>query len=150
VSLSDDSLGLTGKLDLCELSPGEARPAVVNSLTGAVDLPADAPLAVPVETKRGSVPDNPERSWEPERVQLMAQGLLLRAAGYRSTHGFLYFSASRTRVRIEFTGDLEARTLHLLAQAQVAMRSTTLPPPLCESPKCHGCSLTVMRPASVW
>ena len=42
---------------------------------------------MPVETKRGRVPDRPERSYEPERVQLMAQGLLLREHGYTCTHG---------------------------------------------------------------
>jgi CRISPR-associated protein Cas1 len=100
-----------------------------------------SPGAVPVETKRGSVPDNAERSWEPERVQLMAQGLLLRAHGYRCEEGILYFAASRTRVAIPFTSDLEVRTRHLLAQAQMAMRETRIPPPLVDSPKCHGCSL---------
>ena len=141
VTLTDDHLGLTGKLDLCELSPGEPQPAEICGLTGAVTVSASAPLAVPVETKRGTVPNNAERSWEPERVQLMAQALLLRAHGYRCDHGVLYFAASRTRVTIKLTGDLEARTLHLLAQAQQAQHATRLPPPLDESPKCHGCSL---------
>ena len=67
----------------------------------------DGDEAVPVETKRGRVPENAERSWEPERVQLMGQGLLLREAGYRCDHGLLYFAGSRTRVRIDFTEALE-------------------------------------------
>ena len=141
VTLTADHLGLTGKLDLCEVSPGEAVPVAIDGLTGAVSLPPTAPVAVPVETKRGKVPSNPERSWEPERVQLMAQALLLRAHGYRCVEGVLYFAASRTRVTIPLTSDLEARTLHLMAQAQQAISATTLPPPLDESPKCHGCSL---------
>jgi len=120
VQLGSERLGLIAKLDLVE---------------------ASADSAVPVETKRGRVPDNPERSWEPERVQLMAQGLLLREHGYRVDHGFLYFAGSRTRVDVPFTTELEARTLAYAEQARLAARRTTLPPPLDNSPKCNGCSL---------
>jgi len=121
VPLSSDALGLTAKLDL---------------------VSSDCSEAVPVETKRGRVPNNPERSWEPERVQLMAQGLLLRDAGYACDHGVLYFAGSRTRVDVPFTAELEADTLRFLREAQLAARSTTLPPPLEDSPKCNGCSLS--------
>ncbi len=121
VSLSCPILGLTGKLDL---------------------VSTDGDEAVPVETKRGRVPDNPERSWEPERVQLMAQGLLLRAHGFRSDHGFLYFAGSRRRVEILFTQELEARTLALLEQAKAQALSNQFPDPLEDSPKCKGCSLS--------
>lgn len=62
VSLSSQALGITGKLDLVSMDGDEA---------------------VPVETKRGRVPDVPGGIWEPERVQLMAQALLLRSAGWR-------------------------------------------------------------------
>ena len=62
VSLSSAALGLVAKADLLE-SDGEA--------------------VVPVDYKKGSPPDNPERSWEPERVQLCVIALLLREAGYR-------------------------------------------------------------------
>ncbi|MDP2815276.1 MAG: CRISPR-associated protein Cas4, partial [Rectinemataceae bacterium] len=74
VSLGSITLGISAKLDLVETDKNEA---------------------VPVETKRGKVPDNPERSWEPERVQLMVQGLLLRESGYHCNRGILYFSGSR-------------------------------------------------------
>lgn len=142
VQLSDERLGLIAKLDLAEFEAGEPRPPAVDGLVGPAEPIAGAPRAVPVETKRGKVPDNPERSWEPERVQLMAQGLLLRCHGYVCDHGVLYFAASRTRVEISFTSELEVRTLHLLAQAQQAVLATKLPPPLQDSPKCHGCSLS--------
>ncbi len=124
VPLGSAALGLTAKLDLVSL-----------------DTAADPPEAAPVETKRGRAPDNPERSWEPERVQLMAQGLLLREHGYCCDHGVLYFAASRTRVDVPFTEALQGRTLELLRQAQAAARARTLPPPLEDSPKCAGCSL---------
>lgn len=121
VSLGSARLGLTAKLDLVAMDGDEA---------------------VPVETKRGRVPNNPERSWEPERVQLMAQGLLLREHGYDSDHGVLYFAGSRTRVDIPFDSALESRTLELLSAARQAQSSTLLPPPLDDSPKCHACSLS--------
>ncbi len=120
VTLGSDDLGLIAKLDLVEV---------------------DGNAATPVETKRGKVPDNAERSWEPERVQLMAQGLLLRGHGLTCDAGVLYFHGSRTRVPIAFTPELEARTRHLLAQARVAAQARTMPPPLIDSPKCRGCSL---------
>jgi CRISPR-associated protein Cas1 len=120
VPLDSQRLGISAKLDLVQ-TEGE--------------------LAIPVETKRGRVPENEQRSWEPERVQLMGQGLLLRENGYRCEYGILYFAGSRTRVRIEFTAELEARTLELLELAKVAARATVLPPPLEDSPKCNGCSL---------
>lgn len=121
VSLASERLGITAKLDLVSTAGDEA---------------------VPVDTKRGRVPDNPERSWEPERVQLMAQGLLLREHGYRTDHGVLYFTGSRTRVDVPFTPELEALTLRLIHEARIAARSTRLPDPLDDSPKCNGCSLS--------
>jgi len=120
VSLSSERLGLTGKLDLVSTAGDEA---------------------VPLERKRGKAPDNPERAWEPERVQLMAQGLLLREHGYRCDHGMLYFAGSRARVDVPFSADLEARTLALIGEARLAMAQDKAPPPLEDSPKCHGCSL---------
>jgi len=120
VPLGSEALGLTAKLDLVSTADDEA---------------------VPVETKRGRVPDNEHRCWEPERVQLMAQGLLLREHGYQCNHGVLYFAGSRTRVDVPFTPDLEARTRELIALARQAANTTELPPPLDDSPKCPGCSL---------
>jgi len=120
VPLSSDTLGLNAKLDL---------------------VSSDGHEAVPVETKRGRVPNNPERSWEPERVQLMAQGLLLREHGYTCGHGVLYFAASRTRVDVPFTEELEAVTRRYLEETHAAAGQTVIPPPLDDSPKCNGCSL---------
>lgn len=120
VVLGSTSLGLTGKLDLVSTADDEA---------------------VPVETKRGRVPNNEERSYEPERVQLMAQGLLLRESGYLCDHGVLYFAGSRSRVDVPFTPELEQRTIDLVDQAHAATSATVPPVPLEDSPKCNGCSL---------
>lgn len=122
VSLGCEELGLMGKLDLVSADPEGGE-------------------AVPVETKKSRVPNTPERSYPPERVQLMAQGLLLRAHGYRSEHGYLYFAGSRSRVRVDFTHELESETRGILAAVREARRATVMPPPLEDSPKCWGCSL---------
>ncbi len=116
--------------------------STILGLTAKLDLVSTADdIAVPVETKRGRVPDNEERSYEPERVQLMAQGLLLRESGYQCDHGVLYFARSRTRVDIAFSPELEKRTLDLLQEAKAASIASVSPPPLEDSPKCNGCSL---------
>ncbi len=120
VTLGSERLGIVAKLDL---------------------VATEGDLAVPVDTKRGRVPPNEQRSWEPERVQLMAQGLLLREHGYRCEKGVLYYAGSRTRVDVPFSEDLEARTCKLIEEARAASRSRDLPPPLDDSPKCEGCSL---------
>ncbi|MEX0887182.1 MAG: CRISPR-associated endonuclease Cas1 [Phycisphaeraceae bacterium] len=120
VPLSSDVLGLTAKLDL---------------------VSSDGQEAVPVDTKRGRVPSNSERSWEPERVQLMAQGLLLREHGYRCDHGVLYFAGSRTRVDVPFTPELEAITRQYLDDTHRGATQTDIPLPLEDSPKCNRCSL---------
>ncbi len=96
---------------------------------------------MPVDTKRGRVPHNPERLWEPERVQLMVQGLLLREHGYACDHGVLYFAGSLTRVDIPFTDDLERVARRYVADTRAAAGLTVIPPPLDDSPKCNGCSL---------
>ena len=120
VQLSSEQLGLIAKIDLVEV---------------------ESDVAVPVDTKKGRAPDIPELAYEPERVQVCAQGLLLREHGYRCDHGYLYFAASRRRVRIDFTPELEARTLDLARQARAAATRTVPLPPLVDSPKCPRCSL---------
>jgi CRISPR-associated protein Cas1 len=120
VTLSSAELGITGKLDL---------------------VSTDGDEAVPVETKRGSVPDIPGGIWEPERVQLMAQALLLRSAGWRCDHGFVYYAGSRRKVELRFDADLEARTLDVIANARAQRQHVQIPDPLEDSPKCSGCSV---------
>lgn len=119
--LSSPRLGLVGRIDVVE-----------GSADGVVR---------PVDIKRGRPPDNEERSWEPERVQLCVQGLLLRDAGYTCDEGILYFAESTTRVTVPFTAELIERTLSLVAEMRTVAASDVVPPPLVASPKCPRCSL---------
>jgi CRISPR-associated protein Cas1 len=121
VLLSSEKLGVVAKADLLE-STGDGE-------------------VVPVDYKKGRPPDNPERSWEPERVQLCLVGLLLREQGYRCQHGVLYFAEARTRVSVPFDDELITRTLGLLSDIRTTASSEVAPDPLVESAKCPRCSL---------
>jgi CRISPR-associated protein Cas1 len=111
-------------------------------LVARIDLVEGAgTIVTPVDYKRGEAPNVPEGAWEPERVQLCAQGLILEENGYSCREGVLYFVASRKRVTIPFTLALRTRTLELLASMRETMASATIPPPLQDSPKCPRCSL---------
>jgi CRISPR-associated protein Cas1 len=120
VDLGDAELGLIARIDLVE---------------------ADGDMATPIDYKRGKRPDVPGGAYEPERVQVCAQGLLLRAHGFRSEHGILYFAGSRERVEVPFTDALVERTLALRDQARAAAAAAQPPAPLVDSPKCPRCSL---------
>ncbi|MGH9969302.1 MAG: CRISPR-associated endonuclease Cas4g/Cas1g [Pyrinomonadaceae bacterium] len=120
ISIGSDQLGAVARIDLLE---GEDS------------------FVTPVDYKRGSAPDIPERAWEPERVQLCMQGLLLRDNGYNCEEGIIYFAESQERVTIPFTPELIERTLELLSEARQTAESGQIPPPLINSPKCPRCSL---------
>jgi CRISPR-associated protein Cas1 len=120
VELSDAALGLIAKIDVLEL---------------------DGDRACPVDTKKGKRPHVERGAYEPERVQVCAQGLLLRAHGYRSESGFIYYAGSNERVEIPFDAELVALTRSKLEDLRAVAASETLPPPLVDSPKCVRCSL---------
>lgn len=120
INLSAPGEGILAKLDLLEVAGTKATP---------------------VDYKRGKLPDVPEGAYEPERVQLCAQGLILRANGYDSDEGILYFIESRRRVVIPFTDELIARTRELVILFRDTANVGRLPAPLEDSPKCPRCSL---------
>ncbi len=96
---------------------------------------------MPVEVKKGSPPDNPDRSWEPERIQLCVQAVLLREHGYTVDRGVLSFIETRDRVDVVIDDALARRTAEVLAGVRAAALRPTAPPPLVDSPKCPRCSL---------
>ncbi len=111
-------------------------------LTAIIDLiETDGKRARPVEYKKGRKPPVAGGAWEPERVQLCAQGLLLREHGYDCNEGVLYFAQSRERVRVRFTADLIDTTLQYIARMRETFAVGMIPPPLEDSPKCPRCSL---------
>jgi CRISPR-associated protein Cas1 len=118
--LSAPRIGLVARIDLVEAQDGKVTP---------------------IDYKRGEAPDVAEGAWEPERVQVCAQGLILEDNGYPCEGGVIYFVASHKRVAIPFTDELRTRTLSLLAEMRAAMAAAEIPPPLDDSPKCPRCSL---------
>ena len=116
--------------------------AAGEQLTARMDLlEGEGSQVTPVDYKRGSVPDTPERSWEPDRVQLCAQGLVLRANGYTCAGGVLYYAESKTRVPVAFDEALVARTREAVRGLRGLATAGRIPPPLRDSPKCPRCSL---------
>jgi CRISPR-associated endonuclease Cas1/CRISPR-associated protein Cas4 len=120
IELSSDVLGIVARLDLAEF---EGR------------------RAVPVDYKRGKRPHVARGAYEPERVQLCAQALLLEEHGYEVPEGVLYFAASRERVKVEFDPELRAATREAAAGLRLVAMGGQMPPPLENSPKCPRCSL---------
>lgn len=111
-------------------------------LTARIDLiEGDGQTVTPVDYKRGSAPDLPEGAWETDRVQLCAQGLILRANGYTCAGGVIYYSESKTRVPVTFDDALIARTRQIVQDIRQMAAAGRIPPPLVDSPKCVRCSL---------
>lgn len=121
VELSSAKLDLVAKIDLIEPTPdGEV---------------------VPVEYKRGKRPHVKQKAYDPERVQLCAQGLLLEEHGYRCSEGILYFAGSKERVRVAFDESLRMLTKQSIGALRSVVEGGQIPPPLQNSPKCNRCSL---------
>ena len=120
VTMSSERLGIIAKMDVIE---GHGR------------------RVVPVDFKRGKRPHTEHSAYEPERVQICAQALILEDAGYEVTEGALWFSGSRERVRVELDDELRKQTLDAIAGLREAARRRERPPPLEDSPKCPRCSL---------
>lgn len=120
VSMSAPRERLVANIDLVELSDGEVRP---------------------VDYKRGKAPDIPGRAWEPDRIQVCAQALILRENGYRVREAVVYYAASKTRVTVEIDDQLIAVARRAVEDAFATAASESAPPPLVDSPKCPRCSL---------
>lgn len=120
VLLSSEDLGLIGKIDLLEIDEGNY---------------------FPVEYKRGKIPNKEQKIYDPEKIQLCAQGLLLRDNGYPCSKGYLYFADSHRRIEVPFDGELIQRTRSLIREFRKIISCDEPPPPLVNSRKCIGCSL---------
>lgn len=121
VWLTSERLGLTAKIDLVEGAGHQVTP---------------------VDYKRGKRPHVEGGVYEPERVQLCAQGLLLREHGFACNEGIIWFAASRERVRVALDQELEVMTLAAVAGLRALMaEGRGIPAPLADSPKCPRCSL---------
>jgi len=120
VWLSSEMLSITAKIDIIEIVGGKV---------------------IPIEYKRGHIPNVLEGAYLPERAQLCAQVLLLREHGYIVDKAEIYFAASKKRVEITIDDSLITTTKQAVLQAKEVCAKQIAPPPLIDSPKCHSCSL---------
>jgi CRISP-associated protein Cas1 len=120
ITLSSNALGLMAKMDLIEVEDG---------------------AVTPVDYKRGKRPHVPRGAYDPERVQLCAQGMILEAHGYRCGEGVLYFAESRERVAEVFDDELRELTRNAINGLRAVASGGVIPAPLVDSPKCPRCSL---------
>lgn len=120
VDLGSARLGIIARLDLVE---GEGR------------------HVTPVDYKRGKRPHVARGAYDPERVQLCLQAMLLEEHGYECIEGIIYYAASRERVRIPFDRELRDMSLAAVEGLRSLSEEGEIPPPLEDSPKCPRCSL---------
>lgn len=120
VWLSSEDLGMTAKIDVVEGEGGRVTP---------------------IEYKRGHAPDVPGGAYLPERAQVCAHVLLLRAHGFECEQGEIYFAADRRRVPILIDDGLIEVTRMAVERALALAAQGEAPPPLRDNPKCNGCSL---------
>ncbi len=123
VQLGSKRLGVSAKLDLVESG-------------------ADGGLC-PVDYKAGKPREGEEgrEIWPADRMQLGLQMLLLRENGYSCTSGFIYYRATKQRVALEYSTELESWIEAQVSAARELVRSRVRPDPLVDSPKCPRCSL---------
>jgi CRISPR-associated protein Cas1 len=73
-------------------------------------------------------------------MQLGLQALILRDNGYICNEGVIYYRATKQRVRLAITPELESWILQNIAEARRVVTGP-IPAPLVHSPKCVRCSL---------
>ena len=123
VTLSSEPAGLIAKLDLIEVADGSVTP--VDYKRGKPFVKADGTLDV----------------WDADRVQMVAQAIVLRDNGYNCTEAILYYCTTKQRVRIAIDDAAIAWALSHLKAARALAAGDRMPAPLVDSPKCPRCSL---------
>lgn len=120
ITLSSDTLGVIAKIDVAEAEDG---------------------VVTPVDYKRGKRPHVALGAYEPERIQVCLQALLLEEHGYRVTEGAIWYAGSRERVRIELDDDLRSAARAAVNGLRLLVAQGRIPSPLSDSPKCPRCAL---------
>ena len=129
LTLSSSTLGVIAKLDVAEAEDG---------------------AVTPIDYKRGKRPHVEQGAYEPERIQVCLQGLLLEEHGYRVEEGAIYYAGSRERVRVVFDDALRSAARAAVSDLRLTVSQGRIPPPLKDSPKCPRCALvTVCLPDEI-
>lgn len=120
LTLSSDSLGVIAKIDIAEAENG---------------------VVTPVDYKRGKRPHVAQGAYEPERVQVCLQAMLLEEHGYQVDEGAIWFAESRERIRIVLDDELRDVAKNAANRLRLSVSYARIPPPLRDSPKCPRCAL---------
>ena len=129
LTLSSIRLGVIAKLDIAEAENG---------------------VVTPVDYKRGKRPHVAQGAYDPERIQVCLQAMLLEDNGYRVEGGVIYYSESRERVRIKLDEVLRMAAEAAVSEFRLTVSQSHIPPPLKDSPKCPRCALvTVCLPDEI-
>jgi len=118
---------------------------VATKVNVATDATGDLFTALevcPVDYKAGAPREGEEANelWDTDKMQLGLQALILRDNGYTCNEGVIYYRATKQRVRLPVTPELEHWILQNVAAARRAIAGP-IPAPLVHSPKCVRCSL---------
>ena len=104
-------------------------------------LEGDGQVVTPVEYKRGKAHERVAGWYDPQMIQLAAQGLALRENGFSCEHGIIYYILSKERVFVSFDPALMGKTRELIEKLREMVQREEIPPPLCASARCEHCSL---------
>lgn len=97
----------------------------------------------PVDYKAGApkLGEESNELWDADKMQLGLQILVLRDNGYACDEGVIYYRATKQRVKLEMTQELESWIMDQITEARHVAASPVIPPPLVNSRKCVRCSL---------
>ena len=137
VSLGSERLGVTAKIDLVEIRPADPQSDGDDLFSKREVCPVDYKAGAPREGEDG------KELWDADKMQLGLQCLLLRDNGYICNEGIIYYRATKQRVRLTITPELETWVLQKIRDAR-ACAAGSIPPPLIDSPKCPRCSLVTV------
>lgn len=134
--LSSTRLGVVAKMDLIEVNMAARSP---DDLFASREVRS----VTPVDYKAGAPKMGLEANelWDADKMQLGLQILILRDNGYTCHEGVIYYRATKQRVPLRMTAEIEAWIITKIAEARDVAASPTIPPPLVNSPKCVRCSL---------
>ncbi|MDD2756102.1 MAG: CRISPR-associated endonuclease Cas1 [Methanothrix sp.] len=104
-------------------------------------LEGDGKSVTPVEYKRGKAHESPAGWYDPQMIQLAAQGLALQENGFSCEHGMIYYILSKERVFVSFDPALMAKTRELIEKLRMMAARGEIPQPLRASARCEHCSL---------
>jgi CRISPR-associated protein Cas1 len=137
VQMGSERLGVVAKMDLVEV-----RAARANVATSEAEDLFSVLEVCPVDYKAGAPKEGDEANelWDTDKMQLGLQALILRDNGYICNEGVIYYRATKQRVRLPITPELENWILQNIAEAKRVITGP-IPAPLIHSPKCVRCSL---------